>query len=521
MDLQAFACGGFTTEDKFCPPDLRHQVVSQAADYGLQVVGVLPHHQLTGGIHQPWYAMAQKHAAAARQHNHVFVPWEEHADTTTPTQGVLLVAVGEATPQTGSRNTAGLDQRLWHTVGGSLRQRLGGYKHANIWVDALTAEQVRGIVFGFDLRNWSFDTYLTDPIHKTPAVNLEHAAFVTPHAMALAPALAYDHAVVDSVHWARQISNLPGNIIYPQTFAARLQALQALGLRVNVLQGEDLKEFGALNGVAEGSVHPGCVVTVEWLGAPSSDQKPIVLVGKGVTFDSGGLSIKPANGMEDMKMDKTGAVVICGVLRALAITKAPVNAVAVVALVENMPSGTAQRPGDIVRSLSGQTIEVLNTDAEGRLILADALWYAQQTYHPEVMVDVATLTGAVRVALGPVFAGLFANDDALGDQLLHAGTVAGERLWRLPLDPAYEKAMASSCADIQNISSNGFGGGSCTAAAFLQRFVQPNVKWAHLDIAAVEHVTRDTPLCPRGGNAFGVQLLTTWIQQRIQQPAQG
>jgi leucyl aminopeptidase len=264
--------------------------------------------------------------------------------------------------------------------------------------------------------------------------------------------------------------------------------------------------MGALLGVGQGSARESQLVVMQWNGSSDAKAKPVAFVGKGVTFDTGGISIKPAAGMEDMKWDMAGSAAVIGTMRALAARKAKVNAVGVVGLVENMPSGSAQRPGDIVTSMSGQTIEVLNTDAEGRLVLADAMWYCQENHKPKVMIDLATLTGAILIALGTIHGGMYANDDELADRLAAAGRATGELLWRMPLGAAYNKMMDSPAADMKNISGSR-NAGSITAAEFLQRFVQKGVAWSHLDIAGMAWSDKDSPTTPRGATGYGVRLL--------------
>jgi leucyl aminopeptidase len=273
--------------------------------------------------------------------------------------------------------------------------------------------------------------------------------------------------------------------------------------------------MGALLGVGQGSERESQLVVMRWQGAADAKAKPVAFVGKGVTFDTGGISIKPAAGMEEMKWDMAGSGVVIGLMRALAARKAKVNAVGVVGLVENMPSGTAQRPGDIVTSMSGQTIEVLNTDAEGRLVLADALWYTQENFKPAFIVDLATLTGAIMIALGQHHAGMFANDDELSDRLTAAGRQTGELVWRMPLAPAYDKLIDSPAADMKNIG--GRWGGSITAAQFLQRFIQKGTPWAHLDIAGMAWSDKDAPTVPKGATAFGVRLLDRLVADHYEE----
>ncbi len=317
------------------------------------------------------------------------------------------------------------------------------------------------------------------------------------------PALA---AVARGVFIARDLVSEPANVLSPPVFADRIEALAGSGLdlEVEVLGPAAMAAlgFGALLGVAQGSDQEARCVIMRWNGG--GDEAPVAFVGKGVTFDSGGISIKPAGGMEDMKWDMAGAGAVVGLMATLAGRRARVNAVGLVGLVENMLSGSAQRPGDVVTSHSGQTIEVINTDAEGRLVLADVLWYARERFKPRFMIDLATLTGAIVVALGHEHAGLFCNDDALAGQLLEAGLASGEALWRMPMGEAYDKLLRSDIADMKNIG--GRPGGSITAAQFLQRFVG-GVPWAHLDIAATAWSSKDAATVPKGATAFGVRLL--------------
>jgi len=317
--------------------------------------------------------------------------------------------------------------------------------------------------------------------------------------------------IADGVCLARDLVWEPPNTLFPESFAKECRKLSTLGVTVTVLDEAQMKKLGmgALLGVAQGSVRKPQLVVMEWKGGKKS-AKPVAFVGKGVCFDSGGLSLKPSQSMEDMKWDMGGAGVVTGLMAALAGRKAKTNAVGIIGLVENMPDGNAQRPGDVVTSMSGQTIEVLNTDAEGRLVLADALWYCQDRFKPQFMVDLATLTGAIIIALGSEHAGLFSNDDTLSERLLTAGKAVGEPLWRLPLTEAYDKGLTSQIADVQNIAGPGFGAGSITAAQFLQRFVN-GVPWAHLDIAGVTWSKKDRPTAPKGASGFGVRLLDALV----------
>ena len=314
--------------------------------------------------------------------------------------------------------------------------------------------------------------------------------------------------IAAGVFLTRDLVSEPANVIYPISFAARVRSLSKLGVKIQVLDEKQMAKLGmgALLGVAQGSANKPRLIAMRWDGAPrAKTRQPIAFVGKGVTFDTGGISIKPAANMEDMKWDMAGAGVVAGLIHALAARKAKVNAVGVVGLVENMPSSTAQRPGDVVTTMSGQTIEVINTDAEGRLVLSDAMWWCQETFKPHTMIDLATLTGAIIVSLGHHHAGLFANDDRLADQLTKAGKATGEALWRMPLGEAYDRQVRSDIADMKNVG--GRDAGSITAAQILQRFVKSDVKWAHLDIAGVAWSSKDAPTVPKGGTAFGVRLL--------------
>ena len=326
-------------------------------------------------------------------------------------------------------------------------------------------------------------------------------------------------AVANGVFLTRNLVSEPANVLFPVELAERAKNLEADGIKIDILGPAEMNELGmgALLGVAQGSVQEPRMVIMKWDGAPeNTEQRPVAFVGKGVTFDTGGISIKPSAGMGDMKWDMGGAGVVIGLMRALAQRKAKVNAVGVVGLVENMPSGSAQRPGDIVTSMSGQTIEVLNTDAEGRLVLADAIWYTQQRFKPRLTVDLATLTGAIIVSLGHERAGLFSNDETLTKQLLEAGEWVDEKVWPMPLDQSYDSEMDSEIADVQNIGS-GRGAGSVTAAKFIQRFVDDS-SWAHLDIAGVTWSKKHKPLVPKGGTGFGVRLLNRLVATHYEAP---
>jgi len=320
-------------------------------------------------------------------------------------------------------------------------------------------------------------------------------------------------ALEEGTFYARDLVSEPGNILHPDEYAKRLNSLKKNGLKVNIYDEKKLKKLGmhALLGVGQGSTRGSYLVTMEWNGA-KNNTKPLAFVGKGVTFDTGGYSLKPARFMEDMTYDMAGSATVVGLMKNLAIRKAKINAVGVVGLVENMVSGNAQRPGDIVKSYSGKTIEVLNTDAEGRLVLADALTFTERKFKPKFIVDLATLTGAIIVSLGSEYAGLFSNDDKLSKQILNVGKKVEEKLWRMPLHKNYDKLMNSKNADMQNI--NYFGGaGSTTAAQFLQRFILNKTPWAHLDIAGMAFSKYGGALNSGGATGFGVRLLNKLIEE--------
>ena len=323
-------------------------------------------------------------------------------------------------------------------------------------------------------------------------------------------------AIEEGTFFARDLVSEPGNILHPDEYAKRLGFLKKDGLKVNIMDDKKLKALGmhSLLGVGMGSVRGSYLVTIEWNGV-KNNSKPLAFVGKGVTFDTGGYSLKPAKFMEDMTYDMAGSAAVVGLMKTLALRKAKVNAVGVVGLVENMVSGVAQRPGDIVKSYSGKTIEVLNTDAEGRLVLADALTYTEKKFKPKFIVDLATLTGAIIVSLGSEYAGLFSNDDKLSEQIINSGKKVEEKLWRMPLHKNYDKLMDSKNADVQNINYVG-GAGSTTAAQFLQRFILNKTPWAHLDIAGMAFSKYGGSLNSGGATGFGVRLLNELIEENYE-----
>jgi leucyl aminopeptidase len=324
------------------------------------------------------------------------------------------------------------------------------------------------------------------------------------------------NSLEEGINFTKDLVSEPGNILHPDEYVKRLKKLKSLGLKITIYDKKKLKKIGmnALLGVGQGSVRGSYLAAIEWRGSKDK-QQPLAFVGKGVCFDTGGISLKPAKFMEDMTYDMAGSAVVVGLMKTLALRKAKVNVVGVVGLVENMPDGNAQRPGDIVKSYSGKTIEILNTDAEGRLVLADALSYTEKKFKPKFIVDLATLTGAIIVSLGSEYAGLFSNDDKISDQLYKAGEKVGEKVWRMPLNENYDKLIDSKKADIQNINYVG-GAGSTTAAQFLQRFILNKTPWAHLDIAGMAFSKYGGALNSGGATGYGVRLLNQLIEDNYE-----
>ena len=410
---------------------------------------------------------------------------------------VLLVGVdgdGAVEPETVEVAAGHAFQALKASGVTELVLKLGG--------DAETAARA---AFGVKLAAYRFDKYrTTEKAEKKPSVGVVKVAAADP--AKAQKAFAGLEALADAVLFSRDLVSEPANILHPEEFAARVKGLEKLGLEVEVLGEAEMAKLGmgSLLGVGQGSVRESQLVVIKWLGASDKSAQPVAFVGKGVCFDTGGISIKPADGMEDMKWDMGGAAAVTGVMHALAGRKAKVNAIGVIGLVENMPDGNAQRPGDIVTSLSGQTIEIINTDAEGRLVLADVLWYTQERFEPRFMINLATLTGAILVALAQENAGLFSNNDELCERLTAAGIATGETVWRMPLGKAYDKMIDSKFADMKN--SAGRYGGSITAAQFLQRHVN-DTPWAHLDIAGTGMAAANSEINRSWGPGWGVRLL--------------
>lgn len=423
--------------------------------------------------------------------------------TDVPYQRIILLGLGDKDAQT--------DYEL-QAIGGAMAVSLLNGKETTGYasLSGLPARAAALIAHGALLRSWSFDKYFTTEKTKPKKVfqtlNIVHDSVteVEKHDAPLA-------SIADGVFLTREVvSELP-NILYPETFCERAKELRQLGVDVEILGENEMKELGmnSLLAVGQGSERESKLCIMRWNGGKSGEA-PLAFVGKGVTFDTGGISIKPSDRMHEMKYDMAGAGVVLGLMKALASRNAKVNAVCVAGLAENMPSGNAQRPGDVWVSMSGQTIECQNTDAEGRMVLADALWYTQDRFKPQFMIDLATLTGAIVVALGQEHAGLFSNNDELADRLFKVGQVSGEKLWRMPLGEAYDKAINSTVADMKNVGDPGTGG-SITAAQFLQRFVN-NYPWAHLDIAGMAWANKSKDLCAAGASAFGVRLLNQLVE---------
>jgi leucyl aminopeptidase len=386
------------------------------------------------------------------------------------------------------------------------------------------AEKAVQIASGIILRSYKFDQYksekklIDDEPEKKNLVKAHLVLFDT----TIAEELYEDKSnVIDGVFLARDLVNEPPNALYPDAYAKRIkEQLRPLGVEIDILDEKKMKKLGmgALLAVGQGSDNPPRMVIMRWRGDKVSNDMPLAFVGKGVTFDTGGISLKPGLGMEDMKMDMGGSAAVVGLIKALAKRKAKVNVVGVVGLVENMPSASAYRPADIITSYSGKTIEVLNTDAEGRLVLADALAYVQDVYKPNLIVDLATLTGAMVIALGHEYCGTYSNDDSLWGQMEHAGKETGEVLWRMPLDKVWKEEMEGTITDVQNMSKGGAatGAGACTAAGFLSHFIEEGTAWAHMDIAGTAWIKKDKDVVPKYGTGFGVRVLERFVSQNYE-----
>jgi len=402
------------------------------------------------------------------------------------------------------------------TLGGKLYKHIRDFQKVSICVDLATKNKLSAsaiacnVAFGIELASYRFDKYFTTK-KAEDFPKLETVEFVSVSEKISAKDYNNLRSVANAVRYARDLCNEPANYLTPEVFAADIKRLEYLGLKVKILEEKEIRAQGMnmLLSVSQGSHNSPRVAVLRWEGAPKSSNPELGLIGKGVTFDSGGISLKPSNGMGDMKGDMTGAAVVVATMKAAALCKVKQNITAIVGLVENMPSGHASRPGDVVSSMSGQTVEIINTDAEGRLVLGDCLWYLQQKYKSQILIDVATLTGATARTFGFEYAGLFSNTDNLANDLYAKGLETGEKLWRLPVTKEYDKMIDSDIADIKNCGTGTAGG--ILAACFLQRFVKPENNWAHLDIAGVYNDEKGHPLTPKGATGWGVRLLTKFI----------
>jgi leucyl aminopeptidase len=487
----------------------------EPANTGTLVVGILEDRKLTPAaqaLDKKTGGVVTRAMTASRFKGRKEETLEILAVKGLPVARVLLLGLGKAEQ---------LEPLRLQMIGGSLVGALNraGESVAHLQIDTLPGaplaapDMAAHVAYGARLRAYRFDKYRTREKEEQKPSLKAFNLLVTDIAAARKSFAPLDR-IADAVYLTRDVVSEPPNVIYPESLAERCKHLTAVGLKVEVLDEKQMAKLGmgALLGVGQGSAKPPRVVVMRWDGAPrAKDKRPIAFCGKGVTFDTGGISIKPAAGMEDMKWDMAGSGTVIGLMQALAARRAKVNAVGVVGLVENMPGGNAQRPSDIVKSMSGRTIEVLNTDAEGRLVLADVCWYTQDRFKPKAMIDLATLTGAVVVALGHEYAGLFANNEELATRLLAASQATGELLWRLPLAEAYDRDIDSDAADVKNIGS-ARAAGSTIGAQFIQRFVN-DVPWAHLDIAGVAWSKKDHAVTPKGATAFGVRLLDRLVTQ--------
>ncbi|MDP1724257.1 MAG: leucyl aminopeptidase [Alphaproteobacteria bacterium] len=436
--------------------------------------------------------------------------------TNTALSRILLVGMG---------NPKDMCETQVENLGGSIYAALAmkGDENATTAIGSIDCPHFKDETFatclarGIQYRSYRFDKYRTT-IKENKKPSLKQVNILTKEPDAAQNLYTQSKGIVEAVAFTKDLVAEPANILHPESYAARVKELSTLGLKVKALGVKEMTALGmhALVGVGLGSAIETQLVVLEWNGSSNPKDDPIAFIGKGVTFDTGGISLKPGAGMDEMKWDMAGSATVVGTMIALAKRKAKVNAIGLIGLVENMPSSKAQRPGDVVKSMSGQTIEVLNTDAEGRLVLCDVLTYCQTQYKPKCMIDLATLTGAMIIALGHEYAGIFANNDELADQLIAAGKKTEEKLWRMPMEKAYDKAIDSPIADMQNIS-NDRAAGSIIGAQFLNRFVNKDIPWAHLDIAGVAWTKKDMPLSAKGATAFGVRLLDKFVSETYEQ----
>ncbi len=423
-----------------------------------------------------------------------------------------LALVGAGKPGTSDRS-AGLER-----AGSALIARFLTSGETQLALDLtqadLTAKDAVSVLMGIRLRSWRLDSYRTKLSDEQKPSLVE--TVITGAPTGTEALWNAELPVAEGVEFTRELVTEPANVIYPESFVERCQERFAgTGAEITVLDEKQMAELGmgALLGVAQGSVRKPRLLAIRWNGGEKGD-KPTAFVGKGVTFDTGGISIKPAAGMEDMKWDMGGAGAVAGAMLTLVKRKAKANIIGVCGLVENMPDGNAQRPGDVVTSMSGQTVEVINTDAEGRLVLCDALTWVQREHQPETIVDLATLTGAIIVSLGHEYAGLFSNNDGLTARLTEAGKASGDQLWAMPIGPAYDKLIDSPIADMKNVGPR--WGGSITAAQFLKRFIENNTPWAHLDIAGKAWADKPGATWDKGATGFGVRVLDTYVRNNLE-----
>ena len=426
-----------------------------------------------------------------------------------PCHDALFVSVGDPDK---------LDDAKLEKVGGAIYSKLkerGTQGRALLFVDNEISTSATNIAFGIQLKEYTFDKYFTKKDKEETNFEVDvcqEGADLTK----VKEEYAHKDAMVQGIAFAKDLISEPSNVLYPKSYADRVKGLEALGLKIKVYGEKELEKMGAgaLLAVGQGSARESQMVVMEWMKGKKGDS-PSAFVGKGVCFDTGGYSIKPSRGLKDMKYDMGGSAVVVGTMISIAKRNLPINAVGVIGLVENMVSSNAYKPGDVITSMSGQTIEIDNTDAEGRVVLADCLWYTQDKYKPSAMVNLATLTGAISIALGDKIAGLFSNDDDLSNELLKAGDTTGEDLWRMPCDPIgerYDEYVDSSIADMHNVGKGGEAS-STTAAQFLQRFVN-DTPWAHLDIAGVTWNDKGSMTASGGATGWGVQLLNKWIETK-------
>lgn len=416
---------------------------------------------------------------------------------------ILLVGLGEMAKFTPLKA---------EQIGGKVIHKLMYSNEKDVTI--VIGKQAAHCAMGVLLRHYKFDKYYTTE-KNIKKISVEQVTILTLEAKKVAKEFKEFEKIADGVIWARNLVSEPGNVIYPESYLEQIKELESLGVEIEVLNEERMEELGmeAILGVGQGSASETLMVIMKWMGAKDKTAQPIAFVGKGVTFDTGGISLKPGAGMEDMKFDMGGSAAVVGAMKALAGRKAKANVIGVVGLVENMPSGTAQRPGDVVSSMSGQTIEVINTDAEGRLVLADCLWYCQDTYKPKFMIDLATLTGAMMIALGQDYAGIFSNNDELSERLTAAGQTVDEPVWRMPIGDGYDELINSDIADMKNVG--GRYAGSITAAQFLQRFVN-ETPWVHIDIAGTAWKQKPSSVAEKGATGYGVRLLDQLVRDHYE-----